>query len=191
MSKARLEAFSDGVIAILITVLVLELKLPHGEDWAALRGAWPQLSAYVLSFAFLGIYWNNHHHLLHASGQVNGKVLWANLYLLFWLSLIPYATGWMSETHLAAVPTAFYGAILLCAGVAYLILQRTLIAADPSSKLKEAIGRTDLKGNVSALLYATAIPLAFYSGALSALVYVTVALIWLVPDSRIEKRMRE
>ena len=186
MSKARLEAFSDGVIAILITILVLELKVPHGDDWTALRPLTPVFLTYVLSFVFLGIYWNNHHHLLHAAERINGKVLWPNLHLLFWLSLVPFVTGWMGENHFAPVPTAAYGIVLLMAGVAFTILSRTLIAQQPpGSRLATAVG-DDAKGRLSLALYAAAIPLAFVNEWISDVIYVAVALLWLVPDRRIE-----
>ncbi len=186
MNKSRLEAFSDGVIAILITIMVLELKVPHGADLESLRAVLPVFLTYVLSYVFLGIYWNNHHHLLHAAERINGKILWANLHLLFWLSLVPFVTGWMGENHFAPVPTAVYGAVLLISGVAYLILQNTIIAHQgPNSRLAEAVGH-DAKGTISAFLYAIAIPLAFVREWISDALYVTVALIWLVPDKRIE-----
>jgi uncharacterized membrane protein len=191
MSKARLEAFSDGVIAILITIMVLELKVPHGADWEALRPLTPVFLTYVLSFIYLGIYWNNHHHLLQATSRINGAILWANLHLLFWLSLIPFATGWMGENHFQPLPTAVYGAVLLLSGVAYNTLASAIVAAQgPSSKLAAALGR-DLKGKLSILLYAVAIPLSFVYGRLSLGVYVAVALVWLVPDRRIEARLNE
>jgi len=186
MSKARLEAFSDGVIAILITIMVLELKVPHGTDRAALEPLLPVFLTYVLSFVFLGIYWNNHHHMFHAVARVSGPILWANLHLLFWLSLVPFVTGWMGENHFAPLPTAVYGAVLLLAGVAYLILQRTIIAHQgPNSVLAAAVGE-DVKGRTSALLYAAAIPLAFFHEWIADVIYVLVALMWLVPDRRIE-----
>ena len=186
MNKSRLEAFSDGVIAILITIMVLELKVPHGTDLASLRAVLPVFLTYVLSYVFLGIYWNNHHHLIHAAERINGKILWANLHLLFWLSLVPFVTGWMGENHFAPVPTAVYGVVMLVAGVAYLILQKTILAEQgPHSKLAAAVGH-DVKGPISALLYALAIPLAFVREWISDALYVTVALIWLVPDKRIE-----
>ena len=189
MSKGRLEAFTDGVIAILITIMVLELKVPHGTDWDALSPVVPVLLTYVLSFVFLGIYWNNHHHMLHATERINGKVLWANLHLLFWLSLVPFATGWMGENHFEALPTAVYGMVLLLAGVAYTVLLRTILAAQgPSSKLAAAVG-SDVKGKISLLLYGAAIPLAFVNQWISDAIYVLVALIWLVPDRRIESRV--
>jgi uncharacterized membrane protein len=187
LSKGRLEAFSDGVIAILITIMVLELRVPHGADLAALSPLGSVLCAYLLSFVFLGIYWNNHHHMLHAAGRINGKILWANLHLLFWLSLVPFTTGWMGETHLQPVPTALYGVVLLCAGVAYLILQWAIIAAEgEGSRLKAAVGR-DMKGKASAALYTAAVAVALLGApAASAGLYALVALIWLVPDRRIE-----
>jgi uncharacterized membrane protein len=189
MTKQRLEAFSDGVIAILITIMILELKVPHGEDWHALRPLVPPLLTYVLSFVFLAIYWNNHHHMLHASTRVNGKVLWANMHLLFWLSLVPVVTGWMGENHRAPVPTAAYGIVLLASGVAYLILEKTLVAAQGrGGPLAEMLG-SDRKGQLSAVLYALAIPLAFVRTWISAAIYAAVTLMWLVPDSRIESRL--
>lgn len=191
MPKGRLEAFSDGVIAILITIMVLELKVPHRPDWDAVRPVVPVFLTYVLSYVFLGIYWNNHHHLIQLAGRINGKILWANLHLLFWLSLVPFVTGWMGENHFAPLPTAAYGAVLLLAGVAYLILQNAVIAEQgPGSRLAAAIGR-DLKGKVSVGLYAIAIPLAFVYQWLAAAIYVCVALMWLVPDRRIESRQHE
>jgi uncharacterized membrane protein len=192
MSKGRLEAFSDGVIAILITIMVLELKVPPGSDWAAARTAVPTLLMYLLSFVFLGIYWNNHHHMLHATDRINGKVLWANLHLLFWLSLVPYGTSWMGATHSAPLPTAIYGAVLLCAGLAYTILQGAIIAQQGrrQSRLAQAVGK-DVKGKMSASLYAAAIPLAFVRPWIADAIYVLVALIWLVPDPRIEAKLKE
>ena len=191
MSKGRLEAFSDGVIAILITIMVLEFKVPHGTDAAALRPLLPVFLTYVLSFVFLGIYWNNHHHMLHLTTHVSGGVLWANLHLLFWLSLVPFVTRWMGENHFAPLPTAVYGAVLLMCGVAFLILQRVLVAQQPSgSPLATALGR-DAKGKVSLALYAGAIPIAFVNQWISDAIYVAVALIWLVPDRRIESIFSE
>jgi uncharacterized membrane protein len=190
MSKGRLEAFSDGVIAILITIMVLELKVPHGADFAALRPLLPVFLTYVLSFVNLGIYWNNHHHMLHATERVNGRILWANLHLLFWLSLIPFTTGWMGENHFAPLPTAVYGAVLLFSGLAYLVLAYAIVAEHgPHSRLAEAMGR-DRKGKLSLVLYAVAIPLAFVNQWISDAIYVAVALIWLVPDRRIESKLR-
>jgi TMEM175 potassium channel family protein len=191
MSKSRLEAFSDGVLAILITILVLELKVPHGADWAALRPLFPVFTAYVLSFVYLGIYWNNHHHMLHATRRVTGRILWANLHLLFWLSLITFATAWMGENHFAALPTAVYGGVLLLAAIAYWILQNTIIADEgPDSPLARAVG-TDWKGKGSIVAYAVAIPLAFVAEWIADAIYVAVALAWLVPDPRIEARLRD
>jgi uncharacterized membrane protein len=191
MSKARLEAFSDGVFAVIITIMVLELKVPHGSDWAALRSLLPVFLTYVLSFIFLGIYWNNHHHLLHAAERINGKVLWPNLHLLFWLSLVPFVTGWMGENHFAPHPTAVYGVVMLMAGVAFQILAQVLIAQQPpDSRLARALG-SDTKGWLSLALYAAAIPLAFVNQWISDAIYVAVALVWLVPDPRIESVFRE
>jgi uncharacterized membrane protein len=187
MTKTRLEAFSDAVIAIIMTIMVLELRVPHGADWAVLQPLIPVFLTYLLSFVYLGIYWNNHHHMLHATDRVNGSVLWANLHLLFWLSLIPFVTGWMGENHFAPLPTALYGVVLLLAAISYTILQTTIIRAQgPHGKLKMAVG-TDRKGKISMLLYAAAIPLAFYNQWISDGLYVAVALIWLVPDRRIER----
>ena len=190
MHKGRLEAFSDGVIAILITIMILELKVPHGTDAAALAPVLPVFLVYVLSFIFLGIYWNNHHHMLQAADRVNGKILWANLHLLFWLSLVPFVTAWMGENHAAALPTAAYGGVLLLAGVAYIILQNTIIADQgPNSRLRAAVQR-DVKGKISMLGYAVAIPLAFVNSVIAIVLYVAVALLWLVPDPRIESRLQ-
>jgi TMEM175 potassium channel family protein len=190
MGRGRLEAFSDGVIAILITILVLELKVPRGSDPAALLPLVPVFLSYVLSFIYLAIYWNNHHHMLHATQRVTGGILWANLHLLFWLSLISFVTAWMGENHFAATPTALYGFVLLMAAVAYLMLQRVIIADQrDGSLLAQAVGR-DLKGKLSPLLYAAAIPLAFYDERLSQGIYVLVALMWLIPDRRITRALR-
>ena len=189
MGKNRLEAFSDGVIAIIITIMVLELKVPHGDGLSALTPLWPVFLSYVLSFVYLGIYWNNHHHMLHASQHVTGPMLWANLHLLFWLSLIPFTTGWMGENHFAAAPSAIYGVVLLMAAIAYLILQQRIIASQgPDSILKQAVGR-DWKGKLSPALYAIAIALAAWSQWISLSLYVLVALIWLVPDRRVERAL--
>jgi uncharacterized membrane protein len=191
MSKGRLEAFSDGVIAILITIMVLELKIPHGDDVSAIVPLVPVFLTYVLSYIYLGIYWNNHHHMLHATSRINGKILWANLHLLFWLSLVPFVTGWMGENQFAATPTAVYGGVLLAAGIAYFLLQGTIIADQgPGSKLAAAVGK-DLKGKISPVLYAVAIPLAFVREWMADAIYVAVALMWLVPDPRIEARVRD
>jgi uncharacterized membrane protein len=187
MGTQRLEAFSDGVLAIIITIMVLELKVPHGTDLADLRPLVPVFLSYVLSFVYLGIYWNNHHHMLHATRRVNGGILWANLHLLFWLSLVPFVTGWMGENHFAAAPTALYGVVLLLAAIAYWILERRIIAAQgPDSLLAAAVGR-DRKERLSPLLYAIAIPLAFVHEWIADALYVLVALMWLVPDRRIER----
>jgi uncharacterized membrane protein len=191
MNKTRLEAFSDGVIAILITIMVLELKIPHGATPEALRPVLPVFLTYLLSFVFVGIYWNNHHHMLHMASSIDGKILWANLHLLFWLSMVPFATGWMGENEFAPLPTAFYGSVLLLCGVAYTILQRSIIAHQgPQSRLAAAVGG-DLKGKLSAALYAVAIPSAFANRWISQAIYVAVSLMWLVPDRRIESRLAE
>jgi uncharacterized membrane protein len=190
MTTSRMEAFSDGVIAILITIMVLELHAPEDVTWQALRPIVPVFLAYVLSFVFVGIYWANHHHMLQLAERVNGAILWANLHLLFWLSLIPFATAWMGEHHQASVPTAMYGAILLCAGAAYTILERAIIREQGAeSRLARAVG-TDRKGLLSVAMYAISIPTAFYSPAFSQLLFLAVALTWLVPDRRIENALR-
>jgi len=189
MGKGRLEAFSDGVIAVIITIMVLELKVPHGVDLPALIPSIPTFLSYVLSYIFVGIYWNNHHHMLHAVQHVTGSVLWANLHLLFWLSLVPFVTGWMSENHFAAVPVAMYGVVLLMAGVAYYILARILVAQHGrDSLLARAFGK-DVKGIASMVLYAMAIALAFVTPWLAGAIYVAVAIMWLVPDPRIEHQI--
>ena len=189
MTKNRLEAFSDGVLAIIITIMVLELKVPHGDDFAALKPLLPVFLSYVLSFLYVGIYWNNHHHLLHSTQQVSGAILWANLHLLFWLSLFPFATGWMGENHFTPMPTAAYGVVLLLAGVAYYILQLAIIARHgPQSVLAKALGR-DWKGKLSLVVYLVAIPLAFANPWISNALYVLVALWWLIPDRRIERAL--
>jgi uncharacterized membrane protein len=190
MGKSRLEAFSDGVLAIIITIMVLELKVPHAQSIEALLPLAPIFLSYVLSFVYLGIYWNNHHHMLHACHKVTGPILWANLHLLFWLSLIPFTTGWMGENHFAAAPSALYGAVLLMAAIAYWILQQLIIVSQgPDSFLKKAI-RNDWKGKLSPLLYLVAIPMAFWSQWISQGIYVFVAFIWLVPDRRIENAFK-
>jgi len=189
MSKERLAAFSDGVIAILITIMVLELKVPTVATPEALRPLVPVALSYVLSFVFLAIYWNNHHHMLQAIERVDGRVLWANSHLLFWLSLIPFATAWMGENHFATWPVALYGVILLCAGIGYYVLAQTLVALHGSgSVIGDALGR-DGKGRLSMAIYAAAIPLAFYHALLACALYVVVAVMWLIPDRRIETRM--
>ncbi len=190
MTKTRLEAFSDGVIAILLTIMVLELHSPAGSDLAALLEALPQVALYLLSFVFLGIYWNNHHHLLHATTHVNGAVLWANLHLLFWLSLVPFTTRWIGESGLAPLPTAIYGCVLLLSAVAFSILVRAILACQPPhSVLAGAIGG-DLKGKLSLGLYAAAIPLTFLNRWIAVALFALVALMCLVPDRRIEARLR-
>jgi uncharacterized membrane protein len=187
MGKGRLEAFSDGVIAVIITILVLEMKVPHGADPAALAPLLPVFLSYVLSFVFIGIYWNNHHHLFHAVHHINGATLWANLHLLFWLSLVPFVTGWMDENHFAPVPVAAYGTVLMCAGIAYFILTRVLLRShERDSLLAKALGK-DLKGKLSVLIYAAAIALAFVHPLIACALYVLVAAIWLAPDRRFEK----
>lgn len=191
MNTERLSAFSDGVIAILITIMVLELKVPHGTDLAALSGLMPIFLVYVLSFVILGIYWNNHHHMFYLTDRITGGILWANLHLLFWLSLMPFVTGWMGENHFAPIPTALYGVVLMMAGVAYYILVRTIIRSQGArSKLKAAVGN-DFKGKISVVLYAIAIPLAFVHQLLADAIYVLVALSWLIPDRRIEAFFKE
>jgi uncharacterized membrane protein len=191
MTTTRLEAFSDAVIAIVITILVLELEVPHGPDLSALRELVPVFLSYVLSFVYLGIYWNNHHHMLVLTDQVNGAILWANLHLLFWLSLVPFTTAWMGENDFAAVPTAVYGIDLLLAAIAYFILQTTIIAQEgPDSRLKAALGR-DLKGKASPALYVAGILLSFVAPWAGLSIYVFVALVWLVPDRRIESVVGE
>jgi uncharacterized membrane protein len=191
MGKGRLEAFSDGVIAIIITIMVLEMKVPHGTDFAALVPLLPVFLAYGLSFVYIGIYWNNHHHMLHAAHKVSGPVLWANLHLLFWLSLVPFVTGWMSENRFARLPVALYGGVLFMAGLAYYWLAHCL--ADhhgPDSKLAAALG-TDRKGKISLVAYAVAMPCAFVSEWISLLLYVLVAVMWFVPDRRFERLLAE
>ena len=191
MGKGRVEAFSDGVIAIIITIMVLELKVPHGESLDALEPLIPVFLSYVLSFVYVGIYWNNHHHMLHAVRNVTGAILWANLHLLFWLSLFPFATGWMGENHFAAAPSAFYGFVLLMAAIAYWVLQQLIIASQgPTSVLRAAVG-SDWKGKLSPVLYAVAIPAALWSPLVAGLVYAGVAVIWLVPDRRIERMIED
>jgi TMEM175 potassium channel family protein len=187
VSKNRLEAFSDGVLAIIITIMVLEMKVPHGSDLAALRPVLPVFLSYVLSFVYLGIYWNNHHHLLKAAHRVNAGIMWANLHLLFWLSLLPFVTGWMGENHFARTPTAFYGAVLLLAAIAYYVLQ-SLIVADQGrdSRLAASIGR-DAKGKLSPLFYAAAILATLFHPWIAQGIYVFVALLWLVPDPRLAR----
>lgn len=191
MTKGRMEAFSDGVIAVIITIMVLEMKTPRGVRLAALRPVIPVFLSYVLSFVYIGIYWNNHHHLLHATQRVNGSTLWANLHLLFWLSLIPFATAWVGENQFSTWPVALYGIVLLMAGIAYLILIKALIALNgKDSTLATSIGK-DVKGKISLIIYAAAIPLAFAQTWAACACYILVALIWLVPDRRIEKALAQ
>jgi len=190
VNTTRLEAFSDGVLAIIITIMVLELKVPHGTALGDLRPVIPVFLSYVLSFIYLGIYWNNHHHMLHATRQVSGGILWANLHLLFWLSLIPFVTGWMGENHFAEVPTALYGVVLFMAAMSYTILQQRILAREgPDSMLASAVG-PDIKGKLSLLGYASAIALAFANEWIADGIYVAIALMWLVPDRRIEKILK-
>lgn len=189
MGRTRMEAFSDAVIAIVITIMVLEMKVPHGTDLEALRPLLPVFLSYTLSFIYLAIYWNNHHHMLHMVDRVGGGILWANIHLLFWLSLVPFVTGWMGENHWAPLPTAVYGFVLLMAAIAYFILQLTIIRQQGAdSPLKKAVGN-DWKGNVSPILYASAIALSFVHVAIAGALYILVALIWIVPDRRIESRI--
>jgi len=191
VNKNRLEAFSDGVLAIIITIMVLELKVPHGDTASVLVPLWPVFVSYVLSFVYVGIYWNNHHHMLHATRHISGAVLWGNLHLLFWLSLIPFVTGWMGENHFAPLPTSLYGVVLLMAAIAYTILQRTIVTADGRDSLvRRAIG-ADFKGKVSLAAYAIAIPTAFVIQPIASALYVATALMWLVPDRRIERVLGE
>jgi uncharacterized membrane protein len=192
MGKTRLEAFSDGVLAVIITIMVLEMKVPHGSDWESLQPILPVFLSYVLSFVYLGIYWNNHHHMLHTVKRVNGSVLWANLHLLFWLSLVPFVTGWMGENHFAALPTALYGMVLFMAAMAYWILQNCIISSSggKDALLAKAVGN-DRKGKASQLMYVVAIPVAFWNQWLADALYVAVAVMWLIPDQRIERIMAE
>jgi len=190
MDRDRLTAFTDGVIAVIITIMVLEMKAPHGADIHALLELWPVFLSYVLSFIYVGIYWNNHHHMLYAAERVNGAVLWANMHLLFWLSLIPFATGWMGENHFAPLPTALYGAALLMPAIAYYVLQTAIIGLHGrDGTLARALGR-DIKGKISPVLYLTAIALSFVASWAALAIYVAVALMWLVPDRRIERVVR-
>ena len=192
MGTGRLDAFSDGVLAIIITIMVLDLRVPEGvSDAAALHAVWPKFVSYVLSFIYIGIYWNNHHHMLHVTRRVSGAVLWSNLHLLFWLSLVPFVTDWVGENHFAATPMALYGIVLLMAAIAYYILQRALIAAEgPHSILASALG-SDVKGKLSPVLYTVAIPAAYVNAAISGALYVIVALMWLVPDRRMERAVAQ
>jgi uncharacterized membrane protein len=189
MRRGRLEAFSDGVIAIIITIMVLELKVPQGTGWTALAPLVPIFVSYILSFVFIGIYWNNHHHLLQLCERVNGAVLWANLHLLFWLSLVPFVTGWMGENHFATVPTAAYGVVLICSGIAYFILARVLVKYHGTQSAVAAALGADVKGRISVVIYAVAIPLAFVNSWYALALYVGVALMWLCPDPRVERTL--
>lgn len=186
MPKSRLEAFSDGVIAVVITIMVLEMKAPHGADLASLIPLWPVFLAYVLSYIYVGIYWNNHHHLMHAAHHVNGTILWANLHLLFWLSLVPFVTGWMSENHFAALPVAAYGVVLLMSGLSFVLLTRCLVTIHGKDSDIARRLRDDRKGKISVVIYAMAIPLAFLEWWVAFTLYAVVAAIWFVPDRRIE-----
>ena len=191
MKKGRLEAFSDGVLAIIITIMVLELKVPHGADLVSLRPLFPVFVSYILSFIYIGIYWNNHHHLLHTVNNVSGGVLWANLHLLFWLSLVPFVTGWMGENHFAAIPVALYGLVLLMAAIAYFILQTIILKKHgKQSILAKAIGK-DFKGKISPILYVVGIFLTWISPFIAGGIYALVAFIWLIPDKRIERIFNE
>lgn len=191
MGKGRLEAFSDGVLAIIITIMVLEMKVPHGDGWEVLKPLLPVFISYVLSFLYVAIYWNNHHHLMHAIHRINGKVMWANIHLLFWLSLMPFASGWMGENHFASAPTALFGVVLLMAGVAYYILVRCLVKLHgEDSIIGRAIGN-DVKGKISVIVYAIAIALSCFNGWISLSLYALVAVMWFIPDRRIEKKLEE
>jgi len=190
MGKGRLEAFSDGVIAIIITIMVLEMKVPHGTDLGALRPLVPVFLSYVLSFVYLGIYWNNHHHMLHVTQRIDGGVLWANLHLLFWLSLVPFVTGWMGENHFAALPTALYGVVLLMAAIAYYILQRRIIRCNGRESILAKVVGVDYKGKLSPVMYMVAIPAAFVHEWIAYTLYMIVALVWLIPDPRIERAVK-
>jgi uncharacterized membrane protein len=190
MTKGRLEAFSDGVLAVIITIMVLELAAPHEPSWEALSRLAPVLTSYVLSYVFIGIYWSNHHHLIQIAEHVDGRVLWANLHLLFWLSLVPFATAWMGETHFSSTPVAIYGTVLLMAGIAYFILTRALLRLhDRASRLAAALGN-DFKGKISVVYYLIGVGLSFWRPAFSCAIYVMVAVMWLVPDRRIERTLR-
>ena len=189
MNEARLEAFSDGVIAVIITIMVLEMKVPHGEDFESLKPLIPVFLSYVLSFIYAGIYWTNHHHLFHAVHHVNGRILWANLHVLFWLSLVPFTTGWMGENHFRPIPVAIYGAVLLCTGLSFVLLTRLLILHHGKDSALARSIRGDSKGKISVALYAVAIPLAFVNVWIANAIYVFVAMMWIVPDPRIEKNL--
>jgi len=191
MEKDRLAAFSDGVLAIIITIMVLELKVPHGTGWADLAGVLPVFLSYVLSFVYIAIYWNKHHHLLYTVNRIDGLILWANMHLLFWLSLVPFATGWMGENNFAKLPTALYGVALLMPAIAYYLLEKAILRREgQNSTLAKALGR-DIKGKISPVLYVTAIVLAFVNPAIAGAIYVLVAIMWLIPDRRIERILAE
>ncbi len=191
MDKSRLEAFSDGVIAIIITIMVLEIKVPHDANWEALRDLWPTFLSYMMSFVYVGLYWNNHHHMLHLASGINGRILWANLHLLFWLSLFPFCSGWLGENQFAPAPASTYGFVLFMAAVAYLILETAIVAHQgPESKLRKAIG-SEIKGKISIVLYLAGIGLAFLNQWAAIGIYVLVAFMWLIPDQRIESRLRK
>ena len=191
MGKGRMETFSDGVLAIIITIMVLEMKVPHGDSVEELKKLLPVFISYILSFIYIGIYWNNHHHLMHATHKINGKIMWANSHLLFWLSLMPFASGWMGENHFTTLPTALFGVILLMAGVAYYILSQCLIKFHgKDSTLAKAVGN-DVKGITSVIVYAIGIALSFFNAWISLALYTLVAIMWLVPDKRIEKKLEE
>ncbi len=191
MEKNRLEAFSDGVLAIIITIMVLELKIPHDANLNALEPLFPVVLSYILSFIYIGIYWNNHHHMLYVTQKISGGILWANLHLLFWLSLIPFVTGWMGENHFASLPTALYGVVLLMAAIAYWILQRTIISQQGRNSLLAKVIGKDLKGKISPVIYAISIPCAFFRPWIAGAFYILVAAIWLIPDQRIERALTD
>ena len=192
MNKTRLEAFSDGVLAIIITIMVLELKIPHGTDWEAIKPILPTLGSYILSFVFIGIYWGNHHHLLHTALKVNGKIIWANLHLLFWLSLVPFATMWMGENNFGTVPVAIYGALLVLCGVAFTILSKVIASSWKSeTKLTKVFQQTNSKAKISTILYISSIPLAFVHPLISCLLFITVSAMWIIPNKELEKILDE
>ena len=192
MTKARLEAFSDGVLAIIITIMVLELKVPHGSDWVHLKPLLPVFISYVLSFVFIGIYWGNHHHLIHTVSRVNSKIIWANLHLLFWLSLIPFVTAWMGENNFETLPVAMYGVLLCFSGIAYHILQQLIMSQyTQSSKLIEALKKHKAKGIISTIIYTASVPLAFVHTGISAVMFICIAILWIVPDKNIEEAVKD
>ena len=191
MNKSRLEAFSDGVLAIIITIMILEIKAPKDDSFESLKALIPVFLSYVLSFVYVGIYWNNHHHMLQVVKKINGSILWSNLFLLFWLSLIPFATSWIGEHHFSAVPMSIYGFVLLMCAIAYNILQNKIIKLEGSDSILHRAVENDLKGKISTLAYVSAIPLAFVSPWISGLIYIAIALLWIIPDSRIEKQLNK